>query len=100
MARMYRWMSWHRSPGLTIGRVEALRAEARHDLSVRLVHLFVDLEGGQLVCVSEAGQREEVQRWFAARDLAPVELARVQWVGDHASLHEIAMFEYYAPGTA
>ena len=100
MARMYRWMSWHRSLGLTPARVEALRAQARHDLTVRLVHLFADVDRGELVCISEAGRRDEVQAWFAERELAPVELAQVHWAGDHASIHEIAMFDYYAPGQA
>ena len=100
MAQMHRWMSWHHSPGLTSARVEVLRAQSRHDPTVRMVHLFADVEAGELVCISEAERRDQVQAWFAERDLAPVQLAQVHWAGDHASIHELAMFEYYAPGTA
>jgi 5,6-dimethylbenzimidazole synthase len=92
--RMLRWMSWHRAPGLTAARVEELRARARHDPGVRLVRVFADVQGGQLMCVSEAATRDEVTRWFEACGLPPAELSPLQWEGDHASIHEIALFEH------
>jgi nitroreductase len=92
--RMLRWMSWHRVPGLTAARVDELRARARHDPRVRLVRLFADVEGGQLMCVSEAATRDEVTHWFEERGLLPTELSQLQWEGDHASIHEIALFEH------
>jgi len=93
-------MSWHAVPDASYQLAERLRAEARQDPRVHLVRLFVDADGGQLACISDAEEREDVERWFAERGYAPAHLGEVKLEGDHASIHEVAMFGYIAPGEA
>ena len=97
MSRMHRWMSWHSVPGAGDQIAERLRAEAREDRQLRFVRFFVDVEGEQLACISEAETRADVESWFAARGYPPTQLGEVRLEGDHASIHEIAMYSYIAP---
>ena len=100
MSRVRRWMTWHPVPGASYQLAEQLRVEARHDPRVHIVRLFVDVDSGQITCISDADEREYVERWFSERGYPPAQLGEVKLEGDHASIHEVAMFQYIAPGEA
>jgi len=98
VSRILRFGTVHTWPGLNRSTLEQLRRELRHHPDVRLIRLEASLSAGRLVCVVDAFEPERVPRWFHERGYPIDDVFPIDFEGDHGSIHQVAMFDYVAPG--
>lgn len=87
---MARYISQHTLACLTRQGAEVLSKQLHADSAMAVRRVLVNMQEGKMLIESEAPEREEVEKWLAARKFHFDWLLRVEWEsGEKGELHPV-----------